>query len=252
MSLSSSFDRVDGAVQICLFVCLLCFGRDWCTVSRLNFLLFILNLFTAQINYDISLQAHILGTLTSTSYRHIFHYNYKDFSATFEYLKLFYLMKIPQKVFCNFNQLFGTLTITNHRYWTWTARGCTGVYSVLHRFFKGRVWRNPRMNINNRVAAGLYTNRCVVCGGGIDQRAAGAPAGRARREARAGTCDVHLSPSSHLIYRVSPSNRCLYTLLLYVTHFCVIIMLRYISSRVFLTWMAVIDTVFNTQFGREL
>lgn len=26
MSLSSSFDRVDGAVQMCLFVC---FGRDW-------------------------------------------------------------------------------------------------------------------------------------------------------------------------------------------------------------------------------
>lgn len=69
------------------------------------------------------------------------------------------------------------------------------------------------MNINNRVAAGLYTNRCVVCGGSIDQRAAGAPAGRAGREARAGTCDVHLSPSSHLIYRVSPSKRCLYTLL---------------------------------------
>lgn len=61
------------------------------------------------------------------------------------------------------------------------------------------------MNINNRMsAAGLYTNRCVESGGRIDQRAARLGRRHRAAEARAGGC--HLSPSSHLIYRVSQST----------------------------------------------
>lgn len=35
---------------------------------------------------------------------------------------------------------------------------------VVASFFRDKVWCNPKMNINNCVAAGLYTNRCCVRG----------------------------------------------------------------------------------------